>query len=261
MTPEEAFADLMARVGARADSAAFVNEDELAGWPPAAVAALKAQGLLRKARSAVSAVCPGCEQQCAMPVHTVKEGTSRRDSFVVCDKRSDINRVAIRPEQLRQWQSDAEAVRGFVAEGLSLRRTSGRSADEGLLLVGMIEGKKRFQMVGLRVAGDPVIVVGGGTVAVSDLANYGDGRFGLDAGPLRRLADATTTDARCTPSNAKREARKLDTQAMYAAWQKQYRELKKQHPEKSDSWCSHKIAASSAGGARDAETIRKHMTK
>lgn len=262
MTPEQAFADLMARVGARPDSVALVNEQELAGWPWDVVAALKAQGLLRKARDAISAVCPGCEQQCLMPVNTVKDDeTSRRDSFVVCDKRSDINRVPIPPEQLRQWRSDAEAVREFVADSLSLRPTRERAADQALLLVGMIEGTKRSQMLALRAAGDPALVVGGESVLLSDLAKYGDGRFGLDASSARKLADVTTTDPRHMPSNARREARKLDTRAMYEGWQRQYRELRKQHPDKSDSWCAQRIAASSVGRKRDAETIRKQMTK
>jgi hypothetical protein len=261
MTPEQVFADLMARVGAHPDSVVLVNEQDLADWPPDVVAALRAQGLLRKARDAASAVCPGCEQQCIMPVNTVKDETSRRGSFVVCDKRSDINRVPIPPEQLRQWRTDAEAVRRFVADSLSLRQTGERSREDGLTFVGVIQGTKRSQMLALRVSGDPALVVGGGTVPLCDLAKYEDGRFGLDAGPARKLADTTTTDPRHMPTNARREARKLDTRAMYEGWQRQYRELRKEHPDKSDSWCAQRIAASSGGRQRDAETIRKHMTK
>jgi hypothetical protein len=261
MTPQQVFADLMARVGAYPDSVASVNEQELADWPPDVVAALKAQGLLRKARDTTSAVCPGCEQQCLMPVNTVKDETSRRGSFVVCDKRSDINRVPIPPEQLRQWRTDAEAVRRFIADSLSVRQTGERAGDEGLMLVGMIQGTKRSQMLAVRVSGDPALVVGGGVVPLCDLAKYEDGRFGLDAGPARKLADATTTDPRHTPTNARRETRKLITQAIYAEWRKEYRELRKKHPNKSDSWRSQKIAASSAGRGRNAETIRKQMTK
>ena len=48
---------------------------------------------------------------------------------------------------------------------------------------------------------------------------------------IRRLVDAATTaDNRYTPSNARREARKLDTQAMYESWQKEYRELQTKTP-------------------------------
>jgi len=45
---------------------------------------------------------------------------------------------------------------------------------------------------------------------------------------------ATPTDPRHTPSNVKREARKIETQAMDAAWQKAYRALRKKRPNESD---------------------------
>jgi hypothetical protein len=39
---------------------------------------------------------------------------------------------------------------------------------------------------------------------------------------IRQLVDsATTADNRYTPTNARREVRKLDTQAMYESWQKE----------------------------------------
>ena len=60
---------------------------------------------------------------------------------------------------------------------------------------------------------------------------------------IRRMVDAATTaDNRYTPSNAKREARKLDTQAMYESWQKEYRELKRSKPGMSDVWYAQQIA-------------------
>jgi hypothetical protein len=59
----------------------------------AAVAAMKSQKLLAKARPAVSVVCPGCEQECVMPVHTLPAGPRGPASFIFCDKRSDIQRA------------------------------------------------------------------------------------------------------------------------------------------------------------------------
>lgn len=65
--------------------------------------------------------------------------------------------------------------------------------------------------------------------------------------------------ARYKPSIAKREARKLDTQAMYQDWQKAYRKLKKDKPNMSDTWYSKQIAKMEIAQRRDAGTIRKHM--
>jgi hypothetical protein len=71
MTPEAALIELLGRVGARLGESVTVSTEELSQWPAAAVSALKSQGLLLKARPAKSVVCPGCEQECSMPVHTV----------------------------------------------------------------------------------------------------------------------------------------------------------------------------------------------
>jgi len=60
-------------------------------------------------------------------------------------------------------------------------------------------------------------------------------------------------------SIVRREARKLDTQAMYKRWQKAYREAVKLRPNKSDTWYSIHIAKMDIAKGRDAETIRKHM--
>ena len=94
MTPEAALVELLSRVGTLVDAAVTVNTEELNGWPAAAVAALKSQKLLRKARPAISVVCHGCEQECSMPVHTVPRADASVTSFVVCDKRCHPRRTA-----------------------------------------------------------------------------------------------------------------------------------------------------------------------
>jgi hypothetical protein len=74
-------------------------------------------------------------------------------------------------------------------------------------------------------------------------------------------AAPTTADNRAKPSNARREVRKLDTQARYKSWQNEYRRLRKKRPEMSDVWYSQQIAKTGNGTGSSAETIRKHMKK
>jgi hypothetical protein len=93
MTPQAALIELLDRVGTRNGAAVLVSEHELSQWPSTAVAAMKARGLLAKARPASSAVCLGCERECVMPVHTPPTTTRHPATFIVCDKRSDINCV------------------------------------------------------------------------------------------------------------------------------------------------------------------------
>jgi hypothetical protein len=74
------------------------------------------------------------------------------------------------------------------------------------------------------------LVVGNGAVPLAELVGYRNCEYSVAAAMIRELVDSgTTTDHRYTPSNARREARKLDTQAMYEGWRKAYRDLKKQH--------------------------------
>jgi hypothetical protein len=54
MTPQAALIELLARVGARNGAAVFVSAEELSQWPVAAVAAMKSQKLLARARPAIS---------------------------------------------------------------------------------------------------------------------------------------------------------------------------------------------------------------
>ncbi len=262
MTPCATLSELLGRVGARFGESVTVSTQELNQWPAAAVSALKAQGLLLKARPAKSVVCPGCEQACSMAVHTVTHPqTATATSFVVCDKRSDTHRVAIAAAQLALWRCDAQAVCGFVAACLGLQPTSVQPPDDGSLLVGVARGSKRTQMLCLRAAqGHLTLVAGTNGLPLAGLIGFDNSRFMLDPVAIGHMVDAATTgDPRYTPSTVKREARKLDTQAMYASWQKAYRDLLKKSPGKSDVWYANQIAKKPISQGRNASTIKKHM--
>jgi hypothetical protein len=132
-----------------------------------------------------------------------------------------------------------------------------------LLSIGVASGKKRIQMLCLRPEGDLILIAGNSGIPLPELVGFHDGRYSVDVALIRQLVDsATTADPRHMPSNAKREARKLDTQARHEGWQKAYRDLKKKHGRKmSDMWYAQQIAKGELGGGRSADTIRKHMKK
>ncbi len=260
MTPEAALIELLGRVGARLGESVTVSTEELIQWPTEAVAALKLQGVLLKARPAKSVVCPGCEQDCNMPVHTLTRANAFASSFVVCDKRSDTNRVPVPAALLALWRCDAQAVCGFIAASLGLQQTTVQPSEAGLLPIGMARGNKRTQMLCLRVRGHLALVVGADAMPLADVIGFENGGFTLNHAVIRQMVDAATTvDPRHTPSTAKREAGKLDTQARYASWQKAYKALRKKRPNESDVWYSQQIAKTPIAQGRDASTIKKHM--
>jgi hypothetical protein len=257
----EALLELLERVGASRGGTVLVSEEELSWWPADAVKALKSHKLLVKASPAASVVCPGCEQECMMPVHTPPSGTGA-SSFVVCDKRDDINRVAVSAERLRQWRCGAEAVGAFVSKSLGLRPESQRKAGAGLWELGLVTGKKRSQMLCLRANEALELVAGNNAVPLAELVRYEAGSYAVNHAAIGQLVDAATTgDSRYTPGNVRREARKLDTQGMHESWRKEYRTLKNRRPEMSEVWYSQQIAKMDIAKDRSAETIRKHIKR
>ncbi len=259
MTPDSALAELLGRVAATWGSRTLLTVQELDTWPPEAVTALRQQKLLRRAQPARSTVCPGCERECAMPVHTVTGRNGDTASFVVCDKRDDINRVAVSAKHLKQWKCCEDFIAEFIAEALSLTFSGQRIETGQLLQIGMLSGRKRAQMLCLGSDPQLVVVAGTNTVPVVDLLSFQGGIYVLDGEHLREMVDAAAGDSRHTPSTARREARKLDTAAMYEDWRREYRALKRRKPGRSDVWYSQQIARMDISQGRSADTIRKHM--
>jgi hypothetical protein len=106
------------------------------------------------------------------------------------------------------------------------------------------------------------LVATNNAVPLAELVGYRDGKYSVDGDMIRQVVDSVTTaDPRYTPSNARREARKLATQALYEAWRKAYRDLKKQHRNMTGVWYSRRIEKMDIANGRSAETIRKHMKK
>jgi len=194
MTPQAALIELMARVGASQDAAALLSNHELNQWPDAAVATMKTQRLLTKARPATSAVCPGCERDCVMPVQTRIHPSRGAVSFIDCDKRGDVSRVTVPLERLEQWRCTADAVCGFVAATLGLRRSDKRRpANADLLEIGMVTGDKRSQMLCLQKDGDLILVAGGNKVPLVETIAYDKDAYSVDGSMIRLLVDAGTS--------------------------------------------------------------------
>jgi hypothetical protein len=262
MKPVDVVIELLDRVGANQGIAVLVTDDELRQWPSEAVKAMKSQRLVTRARPASSAICPGCEQQCVMPVHTPPTAASSKASFIVCDNRSDINRVPVSASCLIQWQCNAELVCGFIATRLELRRSERQTANAVPWEIGIASGNKRRQMLCLQAEGELTLVVGSNKVPLAELITFCDRQYSLDGDIIRQMVDASTTaDSRYTPSEAKREARKLATKALHARWKREYRKLKRSRPGKNDGWYAQQIANMDITPKRSSETIRKNMKK
>lgn len=260
MTPADTLIELLERVSALQGAPAIISAEELAQWPGEAGTALKAQKLITKTRPASSAVCPGCENECVMPVHTIPSPSLDPALFVVCDKRSDTNRVEISFDALEQWQINTDSVARFIADVLSLRFSGKRQNERKLVEIGIVTGSKRAQMLCLLDGTLLVLVAGSNQVPLAEAIHYSDGRFVLDHDLIQQLVDTSNTaDSRYTPSSARREVRKLETKARHEKWRKAYLAEKKKRPNMSDDWYSKKIAKMKIAQGCSAGTVRKNM--
>jgi hypothetical protein len=110
MTPEAVLLEVSARLAARRGEPLFIREQEVSEWPVDAVTALRSHQILQRSRPATNVVCTGCERACVMPVHVRAEGNGVSRAFVVCDRRPDINRVAVQDEALKQQRVSVDAL-------------------------------------------------------------------------------------------------------------------------------------------------------
>lgn len=187
MSPEQVLAELLGRLGASKGAAVLISEEELALWPDSAVSALKKAGLISQASPAASVVCPGCEEQCVMPVQTLTADEGRVVSFVVCDKRDDISRVPVPVEGLRQWCASLLGLAELLSRLLNLPGSvSGQGARCEL---GVLRGRKHSSQVAL-IADDALkLHIAGRTADVGAVLTLMAGGFAVDRVALAGFAD------------------------------------------------------------------------
>jgi hypothetical protein len=172
MTPITAMLDLFRRVGSCHGIAVLISAEELEQSPGAAVRAMKSQRLIIRTRPADSAVCPGCEDNCIMPVHRLPAKAGVRSSFIVCDKRSDVNRVPVSVDRLTQWQCSLDLVCKFIASSLGLRSPARQTGSGGRWEIGIISADHRSQMLCLEASGSLALVAGNNKVPLDEFIEF-----------------------------------------------------------------------------------------
>lgn len=207
MTPEAAFTELLDRVAALQGASTLFSADELAQWPDEAVSAMKAQNLITRARPASSAVCPGCEEECVMPVHSIPVSSGEPALFIVCDKRDDTNRVPVPSDQLEQWQVSGDSIADLLADLLGLQRSSRDSSSAARWEVGVFRGAKHASHLAL-LAGDRLTLnLAGHSIALDEVLSLEGERFKVDKRRLTRLVDQPVAGAGDVESAEQRRER------------------------------------------------------
>lgn len=207
MTPQAALIELLERVGAGHGAAVLVSDYELSQWPSAAVTEIKTRRLLSKTRPASSVVCPGCERECMMPVHTLSDTARCPAAFIVCDKRSDINRVPVPINRLEQWQASGDSIADLLAGLLGLHRSGASGTNATRWEIGMLKGAKHSSHLVLLADDNLTLTLAGHLVALTDVLALEGNAFKVDRRTLNRLVDQPVAGAGDTESAAQRRER------------------------------------------------------
>ena len=260
MTLGDAVRELLQCLGT--DGNSTIPWEQVHRWPKSTINTFQDAGWLVPSDLAETVECPGCEENCPMPVEMFPGDVGQAiRAFVACEDRN-FGRVKIPQARLQQWQLTQGQLARWIADTLSLQ-FSGKRLNEGKLLeLGLFSGEKRTQMLCLHTVGELGLVAGSNRIPLVGAIQWIDGVLSLDVGLIQQLVDNTATgDERYTPNTARREVRKLETAAMHEQWRKEYRALKKKRSNVSDVWCSQQIAKMACANGKRPETIRKQMKK
>lgn len=207
MTADEVLIELLDRLASSRGNAVPISHCELNDWPANIVSAMKKQGLLSQARPAKSTVCPGCEQECVMPVHFISNAAGHSQAFIVCDKRDDVSRVPIPLESLDQWQASGDALADMLAELLGLRRSGAASSEAFRWEIGLFKGAKHNSHLALHADGRLLLSLAGHTIQLVELLTFDGKAFKVDKRKLTRLADQSALGGGDVESKAQRQER------------------------------------------------------
>jgi len=266
MTLNDVLLSLLEPVGATGE-AHFVTWDTVQQWPVDALNRVMETGILTPATPAQSVECQGCENRCFMEVYPLP-GKSNRPTraFVVCDDpemQSQMGRIQIPLEQLRQWKATAFQLAKVVADLLAIESKAEDRHGLTNIRIGMIKGKKGRRWISLNKS--PLTLdINDHCLSLEEILFFEDDVLTIDRLRIDQLIDKapSTGGKKSTPSTEKREAGKRKTEAMYEDWRDEYLRLRRKYSNtvsRSDNWIARQIAKLDIAQNRDSETIRRKM--
>jgi hypothetical protein len=233
-------------------------------WPEGALEAFLRLGIIIPAATAKSIECNACENHCFMDVVTVPHNNPALTRvFIVCvdaEMQSQMGRIQVPLIRLQQWQSSVKQFAKVITGFLGLKDKITFSSDQSVIQLGMLKGAKGRRWVSLNCT-DLSLEINKHTLLIDEALYFEGKQLFIDHAYINDLLNREPLSQGKTymPSTIKREARKLETQAMYQDWNDEYLRLNKLHPNNSKTWCSIQIAKMDIAKGKDAETIRHNL--
>lgn len=263
MTLDDVLQDLIQQLSFDGDKT--ISWEEAREWPDNTIDIFKNAGWIKPKSPAKSVVCPGCEENCFMPVHVppAMQGKPVK-AYVACDRRDDMGRIPIPPEMLQQWQVTENQMAQWMARELGLKGKPKKDKITQTVQIGDIQGKKQSGRLELVSKESISLQASSHSLPLVEAVYFQGEELQVDKNAIIKIIDRpppSEKKGRYKPSDVRREARKLKTQARNKLLKKIYLELKRKHPDKSDNWCALKISNMSEFKKLKSETIRKNMKR
>ncbi len=234
MTLQDVLLELVQRLGSGRDTT--IAWEQVREWPKGAIEVFQEAGWLKPSVAASAVECPGCEQNCFMPVHVLSsQNLQPARAYVACDKRDDIGRVTISMPRLRQWQITESQVARWLSESLGLKGKPDQDKTSGVFALGSFQGKKRLGALEFEIAESACLKSSGHSLPLLQIVSVKRNQLSIDRGAVVDLVDlppALESKGGDEPSTARSKARrrvvpikngnrKTDSNVGSAEWRRQ----------------------------------------
>lgn len=195
MTPDAVLIKLLERIGANIGAPVFISNQELSEWPHDLVISMKSCGLITQAPPAKSATCPGCEESCLMLINTVINRVNVTSTFIVCDKRSDINRVPISVDYIQRWQASGYSTADMISKLLELSSPITKSENSFSWELGVFRGSKHSSHLVLNANGELTITTAGHQIKLEEIISFINKTIKIDRLKITRAVNNPISSA------------------------------------------------------------------
>lgn len=188
MTLDDVLRELIGCLGARDDC--VIGWEQARRWPKGAIEIFQRAGWLKATAPADMIECPGCEENCFMPVQFFPAPPRQTAApFVACDVRSEMGKVSVPLARLQQWQLTQAQIARWVSNTLDLRGKPEKDAASASFKLGNIQGKQRQAELHLDLNEPVSLKASGHMLPLSEIAFIADGLPSIDRAAILAMVD------------------------------------------------------------------------
>lgn len=211
MTLDDVLRELISCLGVRDDC--VIGWEQTRRWPKGAIEIFQKAGWLKATHAAGTIECPGCEENCFMPVQSpsAPPGTTAAP-YLVCDSRREMGKMKLPRARLQQWQFTQAQIARWISTALHQRGKPKRDATSTTFRLGTIQGKERLAELHLDLNEPVSLKASGHTLPLREIAFITDGQPSIDRAAIVAMVDLPSARIPKTKGSAKKRIVSVDAE-------------------------------------------------